>query len=394
MKTGIGQERVSLTRLGNPQVRSRIVTFIAIMQGMLLVGHWFLYETLASFLELSPTRHPQALFTLRSAAAVLSISFVSVSLLAFRSANILVRVLYTIAAAWLGTLTYLFLAACTVWIVYGVSSGAGVPLNRGYLAGSLFGAALLVSVYGIINASWTRVTRVSIPLRNLPPAWRGRVAAVVSDTHLGHVRNYSFIKRITRTLARLQPDAVFLAGDVFDGTKADLERLAEPWLQVRPPQGIYFSTGNHEEFTDPAKYLTALRRAGVRILNNEKVIVDGLQIVGIHYRDSTNPQLFRAILKRCALDRERASILMTHAPDRPAIAEEEGVSLQLSGHTHGGQFFPYTLFASRAYGPFVHGLSRLGRMWVFTNWGAGTWGPPLRVGTRPEILLIRLESAE
>ena len=375
-------------------MRSRIVTFIAIMQGMLLLAHWFLYETLASFLELSPNLHPHALLTLRIAAAVLSISFVSASLLAFRSANILMRMLYTVAAMWLGALTYLFLTACTMWIVYGVSSATGVPLNRPYLAAGLFSTALLISVYGIINASWTRVTRVTIPLRNLPRAWRGRVAAVVSDTHLGHVRNYSFIKRITRMVARLKPDIVFLAGDVFDGTKADLDHLAEPWLQVQPPQGIYFSTGNHEEFTDPAKYLAALRRAGVRILNNEKVIVDGLQIVGIHYRDSANPQLFREILRRSALDRQRASILITHAPDRPAIAEEEGVSLQLSGHTHGGQFFPYTLVASRAYGPFVHGLSRLGRMWVFTNWGAGTWGPPLRVGTKPEILLIRFESAE
>ena len=375
-------------------MRSRIATVITVMQGMLLVAHWFLYETLASFLELSPNLHPHALLTLRIAAAVLSISFVSASLLAFRSANILMRMLYTVAAMWLGTLTYLFLAACTMWIVYGVSSATGMPLNRPYLAASLFSTGLLISVYGIINASWTRVTPVTIPLRNLPRAWSGRVAALVSDTHLGHVRNYSFIKRLTGRLARLQPDIVFLAGDVFDGTKADLERLAQPWLQVQPPQGIYFSTGNHEEFTDPAKYLAALQRAGVRILNNEKVVIDGLQIVGIPYRDSANPQLFRAILRRLALDRQRPSILITHAPDRPAIAEEEGVSLQLSGHTHGGQFFPYTLIASRAYGPFVHGLSRLGKMWVFTNWGAGTWGPPLRVGTNPEIVLIRFESAE
>ena len=131
------------------------------MQGMLLLAHWFLYETLTSFLELSPNLHPHALWTLRIAAAVLSISFVGASLLAFRSANILMRVLYTVAAMWLGALTYLFLAACTMWIVYGVSSAAGVPLNRPYLAASLFSAALLISVYGIINASWTRVTRVT-----------------------------------------------------------------------------------------------------------------------------------------------------------------------------------------------------------------------------------------
>jgi hypothetical protein len=133
---------------------------------------------------------------------------------------------------------------------------------------------------------------------------------------------------------------------------------------------------------------------GVRVLNNEKVTIDGLQIVGIHYRESVNPQLFRSILRRASLDSGRASILLTHAPDRPAVAEEEGVSLQLSGHTHGGQFLPYTWIASRVYGRFVHGLSRIGNLLVFTNWGAGTWGAPMRVGTKPEIVLIRFESSD
>jgi hypothetical protein len=133
---------------------------------------------------------------------------------------------------------------------------------------------------------------------------------------------------------------------------------------------------------------------GIRILSNEMITLDGLQIVGMHYRESANPQLFRSILKQADLDPRRASILLTHAPDRPAIAEEEGISLQLSGHTHGGQFLPYTWVASRAYGRLVHGLNRLGKMWVFTTWGAGTWGPPLRVATKPEIVLIRFESAD
>jgi predicted MPP superfamily phosphohydrolase len=91
------------------------------------------------------------------------------------------------------------------------------------------------------------------------------------------------------------------------------------------------------------------------------------------------------------IDRDRASLLLLHAPVRLAIAEEEGVSLQLSGHTHGGQFFPYTLVARRVWGKFIHGLQRVGNLQVFTSYGAGTWGPPLRVGTRPEIVLITFE---
>ncbi len=100
---------------------------------------------------------------------------------------------------------------------------------------------------------------------------------------------------------------------------------------------------------------------------------------------------FRAALRATAVDRTRASILLTHAPDRLSITEEEGFSLQLSGHTHGGQFFPFTWITSRLYGKFVYGLQRLGNLLVYTSYGAGTWGPPLRVGTSPEIVLLQFE---
>jgi hypothetical protein len=374
-------------------LRSRILTFVIIMQSMLFLGHWFLYETWIRFWGM-PQNDPHGLLALQIIMTALSVSFVTASLLAFRYAHVLVRVYYTCAAVWLGMLTYFFFAACAAWIAAGASGIAGLHWQRRQVAIVLFGLALVASLYGIVNAAWTRVTRITVRLANLPEAWRGRVAALVSDLHLGHVRNYSFVQRIVRMLAHLQPDIVFIDGDLFDGTKADIDRLAQPWSQLHVPLGTCFVTGNHEEFFDRGKYLDALKRVGIRILSNEMITLDGLQIVGMHYRESANPQLFRSILKQADLDPRRASILLTHAPDRPAIAEEEGISLQLSGHTHGGQFLPYTWIASRAYGRLVHGLNRLGKMWVFTTWGAGTWGPPLRIATKPEIVLIRFESAD
>ena len=125
---------------------------------------------------------------------------------------------------------------------------------------------------------------------------------------------------------------------MYDGTVARVRELAQPWAELAAPLGAFFVLGNHEEFTDSSKYLNAVEHSGVRS-NNEKVTVDGLQIVGVHYRDSTNDDHFRSVLQRADVDRDRASILLTHAPDRLQIAEEEGFSLQLSGHTHGGQFF-------------------------------------------------------
>ncbi len=375
-------------------MRRRIVRFISVMQLLMFVAHGFLYETWSRLLYASPPHESHSRLALQISIALLSVSFVPISLLAFRYSNIFIRVLYTLAAVWLGTLNYFFFAACATWIILGGSLLSGLSWQPRHVVIGTFGVAVLIVVYGIINAAWTRVTHITVHLSNLPDAWRGRVAALVSDLHLGHIRNYSFVKRIVRMLQRAHPDIVFIDGDLFDGTKANIDRLAQPWSQLQVPHGIFFTTGNHEEFTNPAKYLEALSRVGIRILENEKVTVEGLQIVGIEYRESANPQLFRSILRNASLDRRRASILLTHAPDRPGVAEEEGVSLQLSGHTHGGQFMPYTWIASRVYGRFVHGLSRIGNLLVFTNWGAGTWGPPMRVGTKPEIVLIRFEAGE
>jgi predicted MPP superfamily phosphohydrolase len=190
---------------------------------------------------------------------------------------------------------------------------------------------------------------------------------------------------------RENPDAVFLAGDLYDGTAIDAAKAAEPLRGLQAPQGTYFVAGNHEQFGDDSQYLQAVSNAGVRVLHNEKVEADQLQIVGVPYNHATQDEHFRSVLRKIGVDRNRASILLTHAPDRPHIAEREGISLQVSGHTHVGQFFPWTWMARRIYRQFVYGLSRIGKMLIYTSSGAGTWGPPLRLGSSPEIVLLQFE---
>ena len=129
----------------------------------------------------------------------------------------------------------------------------------------------------------------------------------------------------------------------------------------------------------------------MRVLNNENVDVDGLQLLGVPYRHATNAEHLRSVLAQLRIDRTRASILVTHAPDHPEVAAEVGISLQVSGHTHLGQMFPFNLIARRIYRQFVYGLSRIGALQVYTSSGAGTWGPPLRVGSQSELVIILLE---
>ena len=373
-----------------PRSRTRppIAGFVLIIQAILILIHIALYATWTFFWGAPTSTGSPAL---PAVLGVLSISFVASSLAAHRYFNPVVRAVYTISAVWLGFVNFLFLAAIASWIVYGVPLLFGVTLDRRAIAAACFGLGLLAGIYAIINASWTRVVRISVKLPNLPDTWRGRRAAVVSDLHLGHVRNAGFLRRVLRKLSTLQPDVLFIPGDLFDGTPVDFDRLAKPWAEFSAPLGAYFITGNHEEFTDPKKYLDAIRRFGIRVLEDERIVIDGLQIVGVADRDSTNVERFRSILSRAALDPDVASVLLVHNPHRLPIAAGAGISLQISGHTHLGQFFPWTMAVSRMYGPFAHGLHYLGDLAVYTSSGAGTWGPPMRLGSHSEIVLIEFE---
>jgi uncharacterized protein len=366
----------------------RLIIFIAIIQCILALTHLFIYETWA--FSYAPGGAPGALW-IKLMVGFLSVSFVAASLLAFRYANPLIRAFYKFAAVWVGLVSFLFFAAVASWIIFGAARLAGLEINFHRTVELLFSVAAVVGLYGVFNSGWTRLTRTTVQLANLPVAWRGRKAALISDLHLGPVRNGNFLRRMVRTILQEKPDAIFIAGDFYDGTAIDAHQAAEPLNELNAPHGVYFVAGNHEQFGDDSKYLQAIAAAGVRVLSNEKVEVDGLQIIGVPYRHATHDAHFASVLAGVRLDRGRASILLTHAPDRPAIAEAAGVSLQLSGHTHLGQFVPWSWMARRIYRQFVYGLSRIGKMQVFTSSGAGTWGPPLRLGSNPEIVMLQFE---
>lgn len=369
------------------RIRGGFIAFLTIIQSILLLTHFFIYKTWTFALAESEISDGWLKVTI----GLLSISFLAATLLAFRYSNPAVRTLYRIAAVWLGIVSFLFFAAGASWVVFGVTQLARVDVNFHGIVEVLYAAAVLSGLAGVLNAGWTRIRRITVRLENLPETWRGRTAALVSDLHLGHVRNASFLRRIVAKVMRENPDAVFLAGDLYDGTAIDAVKAAEPLRNLRAPQGTYFVAGNHEQFGDDSRYLQAVGNAGVRVLHNEKVDVDQLQIVGVPYNHASRDEHFQKVLRQIGVDRNRASILLTHAPDRPHIAEQEGISLQVSGHTHLGQFFPWTWMARRIYRQFVYGLSRIGRMLIYTSSGAGTWGPPLRLGSSPEIVFFQFE---
>ncbi|MGO9324134.1 MAG: metallophosphoesterase [Terracidiphilus sp.] len=373
------------------------VVAILVIQAILFLGHWFVYST---FIAFNPGVAPAAAGDLRIALIVLAFSFVAASLLSFRYSNPVVRIIYWAAAVWLGFLNFFFWGSIVLRLAWLAIKFSHLAMNPGAfrapLAAAIYMIAALTGVYGLINARIIRIRHIPVKIANLPASWRGRRAVLMSDLHLGPINGVRFCRRMVVLASQLRTDAVFIPGDLFDGTKGDLDQLLVPFHALKPPLGIFFSTGNHEEFTSPTHYIEAITRAGIRVLANEQVVVDGLRIAGVFYHDSSSPLHMKAALSSMnpagpQIDGPLPGILLNHAPVRLPIVEQAGFSLQLSGHTHGGQFLPFTWITRRVYGRFTSGLHSFGSLEVYTSTGVGTWGPPMRVGTRPEIVLLEFE---
>lgn len=364
-----------------------------VMQSILFSGHWLLFHTFTTFWAL-----PADVWSpLAAVLFVLSVSFPLASFLTFRYENFPVALFYRLSSMWLGALNFLVWASCLSWaadLFFRLTMPHSAVAVRPWVATTLLGLAVLIALCGFVNARLIRSRRVTVSLPNLPASWEGRKAVLLSDVHLGHVNGRGFARRLAALVRDLQPDIVFLPGDLFDGSRIDARRAAEPLFHMNAPLGTYFSEGNHEDFGDAARYDRTVRDGGIRVLNGEAVDVDGVRIIGVPYFQTTAPVLHRSFLQSLQLSSDTPSILLNHVPNLLGIAEKAGVSLQLSGHTHGGQVFPFTWFAHRVFRQYTYGLSHFGRMQVLTSSGAGTWGPPMRVGTSPEVVLITFASGK
>lgn len=366
----------------------QFVISIFIIQAILFLTHFFLYKAVVRIFAIT---NSGILFFLKVIFSVLAASFVVASLLVFSYYSILARIFYIISAAWLGFFYFFLWAAAFARLIYELAQIFSFSLKQKLLAVVLFGLAILVGIYGVINARNVRITEITVALPNLPPAWQERRAVWISDAHLGPVRNYSFARRLADMANELKPDIVFIGGDLFDGSGGNLEKLAAPFGNIAAPLGVYFITGNHEGFGENGKYLEAARRAGIKVLNNEMVEINGIQIIGVGYSEGGEKENFRNILRSVNLDRGKPSILLKHSPFYIEVGEEEGASLQLSGHSHAGQIFPMGYITSRIFKNYDYGLKKYGNMIVYTSSGAGTWGIPMRAGSQSEIVAINFK---
>ncbi|MEJ2855401.1 MULTISPECIES: metallophosphoesterase [unclassified Saccharothrix] len=273
------------------------------------------------------------------------------------------------------------------------------PDRRLFIARSLAVAAGAVTVgtigYGMTQALGApQLKTIPVHLTKLDRRFAGYRIAVVSDIHLGPLLGRAHTERIVRMINEQQPDLVAIVGDLVDGTVEELGEAAAPLRDLVSTHGAFFVTGNHEYYSGFEPWLTELDRLGVHPLRNERIRVERAgasfdlagvnDVTGATFEDG--PNFARALEGR---DQSTPVVLLAHQPVQAYEAAKHGVDLQLSGHTHGGQMFPFHL-AVGLQQPVRTGLEVVDGVQVYTTNGAGFWGPPVRVGAPPDISLVEL----
>ena len=258
--------------------------------------------------------------------------------------------------------------------------------------------ALAVTLLGVFNARRTAgVVDVDIPIAGLPAALHGFTIAQISDIHVGPTIKGPYLQGIVDAVNRLDADLVAVTGDLVDGSVAELGGHVAPLAGLKSRHGTFFVTGNHEYYSGAMPWVAELRRLGVKVLMNEHVVLErgGAELVlagvadfGAHHYDPSHKSDPVAALQG-APPTAAVRVLLAHQPRSAEAAEQAGFDVQLSGHTHGGQFFPW-IYLVRLQQPFTSGLHRLGRLWVYISRGTGYWGPPKRLGAPSEITRLRL----
>ena len=320
---------------------------------------------------------------------ILSISFTVATFVAFRYTSAVVTRFYQFAAYWFGLINFLFGGAVLWFFAENIFDHFNVYVSPSLIAVITLGAMFLVHLYGTWNSRRAEVKKISVTIPNMPAAWRGRKIVFVSDVHLGNVQRAHFAAKVVRRIEALKPEIVFIGGDMFDGGACDPAALVAPFRNLSAPKGVYFISGNHEFYVrNFEKAFDAIRDTGIRIIHDEKIDIDGVQVIGVDFRSAHKKEDFYALLAKICVDPSRPSILLKHEPDNLPIAEAAGISIGFFGHTHQGQIFPLNYITRQMYRGFDYGLKRLSDMQVYTSSGVGTWGPPLRLGTKSEIILV------
>ncbi|HEV8549085.1 MAG TPA: metallophosphoesterase [Polyangiaceae bacterium] len=381
--------------------------FFLIMLTVIGGVHYFIWARLVRDMALPPAW--QRTFT---TALVVLFLLIPTSFFLRRSGVPFTVPLIWVSMVWMGLLLLLLMAlgvgeaARAVFALAQRLASAPPPEpERRVALARLFGLLTLIVTGGLsavaVRSGLARVAlrNVSVRLRRLPQALDGTTIVQLTDVHVGPTIGRAFIEDIVARTNAENPDVVAITGDLVDGSVEDLREHVAPLAGLRARYGVYFVTGNHEYYSGAQEWCEELGRLGIKVLRNERVSIGdagaSFDLAGIddaaadQYGNGHGADLPRAVAGR---DVSRELVLLAHQPKAIFEAVEHGVGLQLSGHTHGGQIWPWT-YLVRLQQPVVAGLARFSETQIYVSRGTGYWGPPMRLAAPAEITRVTLRRA-
>jgi len=352
--------------------------FLAVICILFLL-HYYIYTRIEKIFNINK-------IAIISIFAFLTSSFIIAQIAERYANNWLTVSVYYLSSIWLGVLFLLISFFFVLDLVSTALRIGGITVNYRLIGIAVICIVAVVSAYSIINASTIKINKVPIRLENLDKDIK---IVQLSDIHLGAIHSRGYLERVVGMTNKLNPDFVLITGDLFDGSGGVDETDIEPLKELKSTYGTYFITGNHEMYFGVDKALDLIKESNTRALRNEMIDIGGIQLIGIDYPTNEFAK-HNEVLKMMDIDKNKPSVLMYHPPSGVTEAAEKGINIQLSGHIHNGQIFPFRLI-SRIFFKHISGLYQTGsRSYIYVSQGTGTWGPPMRFLSRNEITEIEL----
>lgn len=297
----------------------------------------------------------------------------------------------TISSLWLSFVFFVFLSSLIVFLMIMLNHyfNIGIPIK--IISNILILSSIVLTFYGVWNSSHIEKMTYDIKASNLGSEWHGKKIILLSDLHIGNLRGENFIKRIVTMTNAENPDFVFIAGDLIEGSSFPYKEWLRDLEGIDGDTKIFYVEGNHEGYNLEYNLFKEGIPQNIENITDKKLILGETQLIGLHHEETENPQATLSRLKSLDYDKNKPSIVLIHNPKNAIALSQENVSLILSGHTHNGQFLPFTWLIKFLYKDLAYSITKKENSTTIVSSGVGTSMIPLRLGTKSEIVIINMD---
>lgn len=367
-------------------MNERFVVFSIILFFVILISEYLAYASLHSVGIIKSTKLEIFLMSL---AVIFPLAFILSMIYSYKHYSAINSFINTVSSIWLGLVCYLFIASLIIIILIVINHFWGLQIPIKLISTGLLLVVFSLISYGLLNAGNPRIVRWDITNESLS-AWKGKKIILVSDIHIGNLNDRIFLERIVKDIKSENPDITFNLGDLIDGSVFPYKDWLSPLSKINSPLGDYYVEGNHEKYNQQYEVFKSQFPIGITDLTNKKIILNNTQIIGLDYIQNESDDEIKNRLSSLGYDPNIPSLVLLHDPKNVNALSESNVTLTMSGHTHGGQFFPFNLLVKRIYKELTYGISRKQNTVSLVTNGVGTSVIPIRIGTKPEIVILNI----